>query len=254
MKLCNQGIEKLVKEIHDGKDPSELIGQYDNFINKYLRMFTHGTIDFSNYDLRMFLSCYIKNETDRRNLRRGKYHSKQDYANAYEVLNYLQQAFEDYESREIYHELVIPFLICIKRYTFMNKSFSKYLYSTYRYELLRHINNLIFQRAKVTEMSQPSVELEINIKEEEEMYFDDDLKLNHPYWLNGKDTLDPFNQFRREERLILVKYYLEKYTDQEIGRLIGRNRRSVNRSRLRVIRKLEDDIRGGQVKWSRWIH
>lgn len=252
MKSFKKGSETLIKEFQEASLADELLDKYKNFLSKYHQLLYKGVIDFNNYDIRKFLSCYLKDSDERRSFLKGKYHSKQDVANGYRILSYIRQAFQGFTSREVYHELIIPFLECAKRYRYINKSFNSYLYNTYRYELVRHINSILFQRFNVKHPLIEKHHIEIELKEnvdELKIELDDDLSLNHPHWLNGKKTNDPFKQFTREERLILVKYYMEDYTDKEIGRLIGKHRKSVNRMRLKAIRKIKEDISKGEIKW-----
>lgn len=250
MKSLKNDTELLVEEFQQSNNSEALLLQYQPFINKYMMLFTSSTIPFKYYDIRYFLSFYLKDKEDMRSLRRGKYHSKEDISNANRITTYLKQAFEGYEDEEIYHELIIPFLECAKRYKFEGRTFNAYLYRTYKYALMRHINSLLFNRFTIQDVSMQTPEQSIldqlSEKEEEpqlKIELDDLLSLNHPLWLAGVDTKEPFKQFTREERLILVKYYMEKNTDKEIGRLVGRNRRSINRSRLRAIRKLENEVK-----------
>lgn len=257
MTSLKKNTEELVEYFQTTNNSDELLDKYKNFLNKYHQILCYGTIDFNNYDIRTFLCCYIKDKDDRSSMLRGKYHSTEDISNGYEVVKYIQQAFKGYESIEIYHELIIPFLECARRYKAMNKSFNSYLYKTYRYELMRHINSILFQRFNKLQPSSNETEVEVVLIEdmqELKLELDEDISLNHPDWLNGAKADKPFNQFTREERLILTKYYLENYTDKDIGRLVGRNRKSINRSRLRVVRKIKGDIQRGEIKWIRLLH
>ncbi|CDQ41759.1 sigma-70 family RNA polymerase sigma factor [Virgibacillus salexigens] len=252
MKLCKTDIELLVKSYQEEKESEALVKQFSNFINKYYKLFTFENIDFSNYDIRYFLSCYLADNVDRKSLRRGKYHSKQDISNAYSVLKYLKQAFKSLDHEDIYHEVLIPFLECANRYKDMNKSFSAYIYEAYKYELIRHIKELMRHQHTSQVMLPNCNESDDELSDNLHIELEEDLILNHPFWLNGINAQYPFSELTREGRLILTKYYLERNTDKQIGRLIGKNRRSVNRSRLRIVRQIQDKISQGEVKWARW--
>lgn len=256
MTSLKRDTESLVKDYQEGHDGEELLSKFNNFLNKYHQLLYHGVIDFNNYDIRSFLSCYLKDKEERSSLLKGKYHSTQDVTNGYKISKYLQQAFKNYSAAEVFHELVIPFLECAKRYKDMNKGFASYLYNSYRYELVRHINSILFQRFNEIYPLNHDVNFEIILEEDMDRLqidMDDDLVLNHPEWLSGKTAEPPFQQLTRQDRLILIKYYMEDYTDKEIGRLVGRHRKSINRTRLRVVEQLKKEIMKGEIKWIRWL-
>lgn len=238
------------KDLNNG----ELIKKYHNFLNKYYVMFAEGVINFENYDLRYFLSCYLKDKEDRRSLRKGKYHSKEDIANAYHVLKYLKKAFIGFNNKEIYHELLIPFLKCVNDYQEKNSHFKNYLYKTYKYNLMRHLNTLLFKRHGYIESEKFFVSFPKDEEEKENtLVMDPGLELHHPLWLKGETARDPFNKFTREERLILIKYYLESKTDKEIGRLIGKSRKYINRKRNKIVNDIKEKLDRKEIKWARWI-
>jgi DNA-directed RNA polymerase specialized sigma24 family protein len=256
-------LNQEVLEYQQTGDSKPLLDKYQNFINKYLRMFAHDVIDFENYDLRYFLSCYLKDKNDIRSLRRGKYHSQEIKSRAYGILHRLKKAFvqHEYNHHHRYHEieseLIVPFLHLAKRFKGTG-DFSKYLYGAYRFELKRHLDQLLVTMRDIEDIffydsiySNGIEALEEKMDQPFSIELDDDLKLNDPNWLLGFTAAAPFDSFTREERLILAKYYYEEYTDKEIGQLIGRNPKSINRVRNNLKVKLEKRIHRGEVKWIR---
>src|SRR5699024_2466636 len=222
------------------KDTQQLLLKYEPFINKYLYLFHAKNIDFNNYDIRFFLSCYIKDKSSRSRLRKKSYRKKSDIALAHKVLNYLCQAFKDHNKQELYHELIIPFLSCLKRYEERDVGFQKYIYVSYKYELIRHINKLLFQNFKTIPADLETVEVKTE-NENDFMFLDAEFELNHPDWLRGKTCMPIFKNLTREDRLILIKYYLESYSDKKIGQLIGKSRKTINRTRHKAISKIKNE-------------
>lgn len=249
MKSSRKDVNELVRLYQEENNAMPLLNHFQYHFDKYYTLLGLGIFNVRSYEMRSFLSNYIHDKEKRSRLL-GKYYTKEDVKDAKLILKYLMQAFKGYEKQEIYHELIIPFLVCAKRYQVKNSTFRSYLYKTYQYELMRHLNSILFQSFHAYTQGPIYTDFEMPFEEQEtlDIFLEADLELNHPDWLTGKTATFPFNQFDREGRLILNKYYIEQYTDKEIGRLIGKNRRSVNRSRLRMVRKLQEMAQRREIK------
>ena len=107
--------EKQVFQYQKTGNSETLIDVYKNFLLKYYRVFANEHVDFANYDLRYFISCYMKDVTERRSLRRGKFRSNETKAKAYRIIHNLRKAFSKHQTNkdvlkdEIFCELLIPF-------------------------------------------------------------------------------------------------------------------------------------------------
>jgi DNA-directed RNA polymerase specialized sigma24 family protein len=263
MNYYNKDTDKEVMQYQRTGDGTQLLKKYANFIQKYYQLLTTGDVNFQNYDIRMFLSYFIPDPALRKELRRGKYHSKRCKKEAKAVAEKIRQVFSELSKEEILHELIILFLKCAKKYKQKGTTFSKYLYKTYRNDLKEKILELRKQnKPKGTVYYFDPVYRNQKQESEDQLIkrmdapfhieLDEDLALNHPLWLTGYYATNPFRQLTREERLILAKYYYEKCTDKEIGRLLGRNPKSIHRIRKKLIAKLENMARRGEIKWIRW--
>ncbi len=49
-----------------------------------------------------------------------------------------------------------------------------------------------------------------------------------------------------EDRIIMVLYYIEKFTDKEIGEILNLKESTVRTKRFRVLQKMKDSIKGGK--------
>lgn len=239
----------------------QLVEQYKNFLNKYQMMFVNENVDFTNYDVRSFLSCYVKDPEIRRNLRRGKFHSSETRSIAYKILQYIKWALRQHHPKEIEAELVIPFLRCAKAYKQQGKSFNRYLYRVYRYELKRHIDKMpidMLDQEKITyiDVWHDNFDWEVT----EDVYdferplhieMDDTLELSHPDWIHGDKSTEPFRLLKPHERYILVKYYYENHTDKEIAKMLPYNPKSIHRMRKRLVDYLYESYSKGDLKWIR---
>ncbi len=248
--------EECVMIYQNTKESDLLVEQYKNFINKYVSLFWNDAIDFSNYDIRCFLSIYIEDKKIRSNLRRGKYHSGETKKSAYKVLQYLKFKLRRHSREDLYSELLIPFLDCAKTYKNKGKGFEKYLYVVYKYELKRHLDEI-----KLDAMDEHGVIYKSILLGSEWDYEDlpdnlitqndFDLQLNHPLWIHGNRSSKPFSSLKSHERYILAKYYYEGYTDKEIARMLPYNPKSIHRIRMRLKKHFINLYHEGEIKWIR---
>jgi len=257
MKYCNNESDKQLLELKTNDDLKLLLKKYNSFLNKYFRLLVYETIDFKNYDIRFFISLYMKDKELKRSIRRGKYHSSEAIYEARKIVRKLNSLFKNYTLDDIYYELTIPFVQCVLHYQFRANGFEKYLYQSYRFYLHRHLKDLakeqnFYEIAYFDDINGKTELIDFDQLESDYLIeMEPDLELNHPDWLNGKKASYPFNQLTREQRLILVKYYMEKYKDRQIGQLIGRNPKSIHRIRSKIVRKMWEKIIKGDIKWAR---
>lgn len=230
----------------------ELIKQYENFLNKYMSMFQYNTIDFSNYDVRCFLACYISDESLSKSLRRAKYHSAEAMSTAQKVLRSLQHKLRNHNKKELFHEIVIPFLQLAKGYKQLGVGFDKYLYKAYKYELKRHLDNIKWDALDHGGLMYRDALHEEEWEEEsqEELTFemDEQFELSDPRWVHGKRSGEPFINLKPHERYILVKYYYEDYTDREIARMLPYNPKSIHRIRKRLEKHFMELYHKGELR------
>ncbi|MCD7910905.1 sigma-70 family RNA polymerase sigma factor [Bacillus velezensis] len=247
--------DDFVFEYQNTGDSSKLVPQYKNFLNKYISLLWNDTIDFNNYDIRCFIACFIEDSEIRMNLRRGKFHSNETKKTAQQVLHRLRFKIRNHSFDELQSELIIPFLSCAAMYKSQGRSFEKYLYVAYKYELKRHLDAL-----KLDILDRQGV-LYIDVAEENDwkekmpeeliIHFDTDLELNDPRWIYGDKASKPFSCLKPHERYIMAKYYFERYTDKEIAKMLPYNPKSIHRIRMRVKRKILDMYQKGEINWIR---
>lgn len=246
-------LDHPVLEYQITDDPSKLIQQYQNFLNKFHRMICYNTIDFKNYNIRYFLSCYIYDKAIRKELLRGKYHTQRAKQEANKVLQMIRHKLRNHNDTEIYHELLLPFLYCAKRYKQMGVGFNRYIYKTYRFVLIRHLNSIKWDALDMepsyhTYIMQDTQREEYQEKKPKDIILDERFELTDPRWIHGKQSEAPFSLLKPHERYILVKYYYEELTDREIARLLPYNPKSIHRIRMRLIKYLRGLYDKGELR------
>ena len=247
--------DNFVFEYQNTGDSSKLVSQYKNFLNKYTSLLWNDAIDFSNYDVRCFLACFIDDKELRTNLRKGKFHSSETKKAAQQVLQGLRFKIRNHSFNELRSELIIPFLSCASMYKSQGRSFQKYLYVAYKYELKRHLDSIkldMMDRQGVMYIDiADETEWKDDVPEELVIHFDKGLELNDPGWIHGDKANEPFSSLKPHERYIMAKYYFERYTDKEIAKMLPYNPKSIHRIRMRIKRKLQDMYHRGEIKWIR---
>ena len=78
---------------------------------------------------------------------------------------------------------------------------------------------------------------------------EDDVSVEESNIEIAEQTLD-FNFFLKklkyEERTIMILYYLEMFTDKEIGKILDMKEETVKSKRHRVLKNFKDNIKGGR--------
>ncbi len=68
--------------------------------------------------------------------------------------------------------------------------------------------------------------------------------------IENREQLLDFNFFcknlKYEDRIIMILYYMEKFTDKEISEIMGLNENTIRTKRFRVLQKIKDNIKGGK--------
>ncbi|MCU5224113.1 MULTISPECIES: sigma-70 family RNA polymerase sigma factor [Bacillus cereus group] len=240
-----------------------LVKEYENFLNKYYTLLTKDAINFRNYDIRCFLSCFINNKGVVKNLKKGKFHSQESIKQAYKALNYLKWIFRNHTKDELKSELLIPFLLCARHYKQQGSSFKKYIYVSYKFMLKRYIDSMnqdlldhsdmLYKSNHTDEYDADTVEEALDKLESKnlsilEIEMPTGLELSHPKWIHGDSSQFPFSDLKSHERYILAKYYYEGYTDKEIARMLPYHSKSIHRIRKRIQLQLQNMFNKGELK------
>ncbi|QHW35836.1 hypothetical protein GZH47_33635 (plasmid) [Paenibacillus rhizovicinus] len=272
--------DELIKAYQASGKSDDLVAAYKYFILKYYMLFRKKHIDFENYDIRQFMSCYIRNPEHVKSLRRGpKYQSAEARAAAYRMLSLIVKVFEDYDWARIpldyrdseikdfipyddlYNELVMIFLGCAKDYVDQGAGFQRYVYKTFRYRLKHHIDAKMYDASDssstYSDMMQagqrvPFVDSLMDTIENP-LQLDPDIQddLNNENWFNGYGNGDLFKDLSYMQRRVLVKYYECGYKDKDIARDIGYNPVYIGKVRRDLVEHFRDMRKRGEIKWLR---
>lgn len=250
-----------ISEYQQSGNAEKLIKQYHWFLMKYYHVMAFGQMDYSSYDLRKFICCYLKDQKWIQNLSRGKYHSHEVKKEAERICMMLHRCYQhehldrsDYPHDDLYHDLTIVFLKCASDYVEMQVGFEKYMYATFRYRWKRFCD----QKLKET-MPNASLRYWDEHEKIEQAPFAsgewadlfEETDLNHASWINGQMASFPFDQLSALQRMILVKFYITGYTDKELSKATGYHPVYINRMRNQLVRHFQWLRSKGDIKWIR---
>lgn len=236
-----------------------MMNTYDKFIKKYMDLLWLEVIDYNNYAIRSFLALHVADKKISKKLRRGKLQQQEVTDAARKVLQYLRFKLRNHDKQELYNELLIPFIQCIRSYRDIGVGFERYAYKTYKFSLKKHLDNIkldgidtqfVLYIDGLTEEQWMEMEEEEKLVEEHFTH-EPPLELDNPQWIHGTLSSAPFSEMKPHERYVLSKYYYEQYTDKEIARMIPYHPKAIHRIRMRMKKQLESKYENGELKWIR---
>lgn len=236
------------------KNASErIIEKFSPLFAKYISILKYGVIDFEDLETKLFVSSFIDDIGLRRSLNRKK-QSATVRNNVYNKFNFIKETYGNSNKEEILYDLQFLLLILAKRYKPMGKSFCAYVYNTYRHEVSRHIKNFIKNPLNIQYKNKPYEDY-INANNEEEFYHEDNYYesatgVPDMFWISGQTCSNAFSSLSNLDRQILVKYYMEEWSDKIIAEEFGLHINTINQRRRAAIATLagnldmnEDDIK-----------
>lgn len=259
--------DDLVLKYQQTGDSTELLQAYELFIKKYVRLLYRGVIDYRNYDIRRFITCFIPDPELVKNLRRGQFHSAEAKRKAQKVAFMIKQVFNGYDPGEIKSELVILFLECASSYKEVGSTFSNYLFNCFRYRLKRVIDSKMFGDSTVEEYSfKDAIHYSSDSELPEDLLIEenwlgvepeDQHDLQDPIarklWLDGITSGPLFKDpaLSKSERLVLILAYEDGLDDKQIAQMTGMHHKSIYRIRKRLVDHFREIRRNGDMKWLR---
>lgn len=238
-----------------------LIKLFQPFLKQYVKLLYYKNLDYSNRQLRYFISYFISDKELRRQIRSNMYVSYQCKEEAKRIMSFLHRNFlYEYED-EAFHDLILVLLKMAKDYEesgsgfkgFVHTYYSRYLKSYLLTEDARRLRTepLIFAKNYSFFEDEQDVFILSSIFEDE--YFsteDEDENMKWYRLVSGNDE-SVFSCLTTIQRRILIGYYIDQKTDNEIGKELAMHPGSVQRSRRKIYKKLWDQLKKGELKCSR---
>lgn len=217
----------------------ELLERFSPLFKKYLSLIKHNQIDFNDMEQKSFVSLFIDDRVLRRVLNR-KVTPNSYKADIYQKSNFIKETYGVNHEEDILYDLYICFLNVARRYKQIGKNFCAYLYNVYKHEVARFIKAYIknplsipyknFQYEDFINGSEDML-----IIEEQDSYYESLTGLPDMSWVLGETCSNEFLLLTPLQRKIIIKYYLEDWSDRQIAESMGIQTSSINSKRREAL-------------------
>jgi DNA-directed RNA polymerase specialized sigma24 family protein len=261
--MAKKRMEPTEKEIREWNEIEELVLNYQNYLalkdreqavnpafellerfsplfKKYLALIKHNQIDFNDMEQKSFVSLFMDDKILRRMLNR-KVTPNSYKSDIYQKSNFIKETYGVNNEEDIVYDLYICFLNVARRYKQIGKNFCAYLYNVYKHEVARFIKAYIknplsipyknFQYEDFINGSEDALIME----EQESSYYESLTGLPDISWVLGETCSNDFLFLTPLQRKIIVKYYLEDWSDRQIAESMGIQTSSINSKRREAL-------------------
>lgn len=266
--MAKKRIEPTEKEIREWNEIEELVLSYQNYLKaedkkslinptnellerfsplfkKYLTLIKYNQIDFNDMEQKSFISLFVDDRTLRRMLNR-KVTPPSYKSDIYQKSNFIKETYGVNNEEDIIYDLYICFLNVAKRYKQIGKNFCAYLYNVYKHEVARFIKAYIknplsipYKNFQYEDFINGSEDAFL-IEEQESSYYESITGLPDISWMLGDTCSLEFLFLTPLQRKIMVKYYLEDWSDRQIAESLGVQTSSINGKRREALNALCD--------------
>jgi DNA-directed RNA polymerase specialized sigma24 family protein len=190
-----------------------------------------------------FISLFVDDRVLRRMLNR-KVTPPSYKSEIYQKSNFIKETYGINNEEDILYDLYICFLNVAKRYKQIGKNFCAYLYNVYKHEVARFIKAYIknplsipYKNFQYEDFINGSEDVFL-IEEQENSYYESITGLPDMSWLLGDTCSTEFLFLTPLQRKIMVKYYLEDWSDRQIAESMGVQTSSINGKRREALNML----------------
>lgn len=237
------------------KDQEELIKVFNNFLTKYTTMLYYGKYNLKDYDIRRFISLFIKDPGTRFSLMKLKFNSNviKNVNECMRGINYMAKRYGDEE--DIRQTVDMTFFQCIQRYERKGSiPFSGFLYSYFFYLLKKNVDTFLIDQlgrktfpllADESGGDGNSEDNQVGFKADpveysmEQMLYVDSID---EFWVLGENNMEPFNILSVQERQLLKWRYVDGMRSSQISARINEHPNTVREHLVRIRNKVKEAI------------
>ena len=238
-----------------GKDQEELVKVFNNFLTKYSTMLYHGKYNLNDYDIRRFISLFIKDPGTRFSLMKQKFNVNviKNVNECMRGINYMAKRYGDEE--DIRQTVDMTFFQCIERYERKGPiPFSGFLYSYFFYLLKKNVDTFLIDQlgrktfpllADESGGDENSDENTVGFKADpveysmEQMLYADKID---EFWVLGENNMEPFNILSVQERQLLKWRYVDGMRSSQISARINEHPNTVREHLVKIRGKIKEAI------------
>jgi hypothetical protein len=241
------------------KSQEELLKVFSNFLTKYISLLYYGKFNLNDYDIRRFISLFIKDPGTRFALMKNKMSgSNMRVINeCMRGIHYMAKRYGDEE--DIRQTVYMTFFQCIGRYERKDSAkgpipFSGFLYSYFFYLLKKNVDTfLIDQLGRKTfplldddaTNDEGDENYVIGFKADPVEYSMEQLlaadKIDE-FWVLGEKNIPPFDRLTVQERQLLKWRYVDGQRSSEISQKVNEHPNTVREHLSKIKNKVKDLI------------
>lgn len=259
--LEEEEMQQLIANAKKGyqKDQQELLDVFSNFLTKYTSLLYHGRFSLNDYDIRRFISLFVKDTFVRYAIMKNKI-SGSNLKAVNEVMRGIHYMTRRYCDEEDVRQTVnLTFFQCITRYQRKDSEkgpipFSGFLYSYFFYLLKKNVDTfLIDQLGRKTfplldddaTSDESDENFVIGFKADPVEYSIEQLlctdKIDE-FWVLGNKTASPFDRLSVQERQLLKWRYIDNERSSEISLKVNEHPNTVREHLSKIRNKIRDII------------
>lgn len=256
-----QPIDRAIMDFQILGQSEELVLLFEPLLKQYVKLLYYRHIDYSSRQIRYFISYFMSDKELRRQIRGNLFVSNACREEAKRIVSNIHRNFSFEYEEEAFHELMLVLLKMAKDYQESASGFEGFVYTYYSRYLKTFLSTedmrrsrtepLLFARQYKYFEDEQEVFIHDSIFEDE--YFSTEKEDDDLQWMrlmNGQDN-GVFSEFTTIQRRILIRYYVDKKTDNEIAKEVAMHPGSVQRSRRKMYQQLWGQLKEGALKCSR---
>jgi DNA-directed RNA polymerase specialized sigma24 family protein len=269
--LEEEEMQALILEAKKGSTVAqeELLKVFNNFLTKYVTMLHTGKYSYNDYDIRRFISLFVKDTFVRYALMKNKL-NQAGYKHVNECINGILYMVKRYCSEEdIQQTIRLTFFQCITRYEKKDSDkgpipFSAFLYSYFLYLLKKNVDTMLINQLGRKSFPLITQDDLFNDGESEdspkagafvdtEEYANIDTPFNNDvdeFWVLGDSVNDLFQRLTLQERQLLKWRYIDGQRSSEIAIKITEHPNTVREHLTKIRDKIStilEEPRNGRI-------
>jgi len=251
-------MQDLIAKAKSGsvKSQEELLKVFSNFLTKYISLLYYSKYNLNDYDIRRFISLFVKDPYTRFALMKNKMsNSHLKVVNeCMRGINYMAKRYGDEE--DIRQTVYMTFFQCINRYERKDSAkgpipFSGFLYSYFFYLLKKNVDTFLIDQ--LGRKSFPLLDDEATSDESDENYVvgfkADPIEYSmeqmlaaetiDEFWVIGENNIPPFDKLTIQERQLLKWRYVDGERSSQISDKINEHPNTIREHLKKIKEKIE---------------
>jgi RNA polymerase sigma factor (sigma-70 family) len=255
--LEEEEMQALIAKAKSGsaKDQHLLLDVFHNFLTKYISLLLYGKFNLNDYDIRRFVSLFIKDNFVRFALVKNKMNAThlKHINECMRGIHYMTKRYCDEE--DIRQTVHMTFFQCITRYERKGPiPFSGFLYSYFFYLLKKNVDVFLIDQlgrktfpllADDATMDESDDNFVIGFKADpveysiEQMLSSDKID---EFWVMGERNMPPFDKLTVQERQLLKWRFVDGQRSSEISQKINEHPNTVREHLSKIKSKIRELI------------